>query len=246
MQPIDHKPIFLSIIIPVYNESERVTNLSRVIEFLQKVAFTTELIVVNDGSDDDTLRSLRRFKQQFPFRVISYPTNRGKGYALRRGMRHARGQWQLFMDIDLSVPLTTIKHLVSKLQRNVAPIVIGSRKMRRSNVLHRQPKMRELLGEIFTKISRYWLNTPVSDFTCGFKCFTAPVARKLFRLSQLNRWGLDSELLFLATKHDFAILELPVKWRNDTRTKVKFPQDIFHSIKELWLIRWIDWQGKYR
>ncbi len=222
--------ILLSVIIPLYNEQERVFHLKEVVRFLANQKFTSELIVVNDGSKDATLRRLEKMKIT-PVKLISYTNNRGKGYAIKKGMMAAKGEYRLFMDVDLSTPLSEIDKLVPML--GDSDVVIGTRKNKQANVLVRQQILRELMGRTFTWLSRTILGVKVSDFTCGFKCFSKLAAEKIFGKTRIERWGFDGEVLYLAKKYNLEIKEMPVTWINDNKTKVRFPQDIVRSFSEL-------------
>jgi dolichyl-phosphate beta-glucosyltransferase len=237
------KSIFLSVIVPVYNEEQRLANLSKVAAFLKKMSSKTELVVVNDGSTDTTLEMIKKLQKQYRFRIISYSPNRGKGYALRRGMLAAEGEYRLFMDVDLSVPLKTISLFVENLGQE--DIIIGTRRLKESQVLTHQPKLRERFGQIFTKLSQWWLDLEHSDFTCGFKCFTAEATERIFSQLHIERWGYDTELLFVAKQAGFTVKEIPVSWKNDERTKVKFPQDIIRSFLDLLEVRYHFRRGRY-
>ena len=238
------KRIYLSIIIPVYNEEKRLKCLRKVFSFLAKQEFLSEVVVVNDGSTDKTLINLRLLQTEFPLLLVTYRLNRGKGYAIKRGMLKARGKYRLFLDVDLSTPLKEFEKMVPFLKTH--EVIIGSRKMKGARLRKRQPIIRQTLGRVFTQLSRWILDVPVSDFTCGFKCFSAQSTRDIFSRVMVERWGFDTEVLFLAKKLGHSIKEIPVEWKNDIHTKVKFPQDIFSSLKELLTVRRNDAQGRYK
>ncbi len=225
------KGILLSVIIPVYNEAGRVHHLEHVAGFLKQQKYKSELVVVNDGSSDNTRYLLGKLARTWGFKVISYSKNRGKGWAIRTGMLAASGQFRLFTDVDLSTPIEEIEEVIRRLPQ--APVIIGTRKNGRAKVLVHQPKLRELLGKGFTFLSQVILGVKVSDFTCGFKCFSAPAAKDIFLRMKIERWGFDPEILYLAHKLKFKIKEIPVTWANDRQTKVRFPQDMISSFLEL-------------
>ncbi len=237
------KRIHLSIVIPVYNEEKRLKSLKKVFAFLERQEFGSELIVVNDGSTDKTQEKLRLLQGRYPLLLVTYRSNRGKGYAIRRGMLKARGRHRLFLDVDLSTPLKEFEKMVPFLE--TYEVIIGSRKMKGAKLRKRQPIIRQTLGRVFTQLSRWILNVPVSDFTCGFKCFSARSTRNIFSRAQINRWGFDSEILFLAKKMGHQIKEVPVEWKNDINTKVRFPHDIVNSLKELLEVRKNEILGRY-
>ncbi len=240
---------YLSIIIPVYNESSRIENLTAIATFLKTQKYKSEMVVVNDGSIDKTLTSIKKIISKIPkvqkvsVVVLTYKTNKGKGYAIKKGMLKAKGRYRLFMDIDLSTPLNSFRKFENHLVKY--PVIIGSRKMRGSHISIRQSRLRENLGKTFTKLSQLVLNVKVSDFTCGYKSFSDLAATEIFKRQKINRWGFDSEVLFLATKLGFVIKEVPVSWVNHPDSKVKFPQDLVSSLIELIKIRVNYFTNKY-
>ena len=234
---------FLSIIIPLYNESMRVHNLSIVSSFIKTKKSLTELIVVNDGSTDDTLIKLKSLKSKFNLKILSYLKNKGKGYAIKKGFLEAQGQYILFTDIDLSTPIEEIDKFIPFTKSY--DIIIATRKVAESKVVSRQLPLRENLGKVFTALSKIILNLNLSDFTCGFKLFSRKAGKEIFSKLTTNRWGFDSELLFIAKKKGFRIKEVGVQWKNDPSTKVKFPQDVFTSLIELIKVRINEAKGVY-
>lgn len=234
---------FLSVVVPVYNEKARLHNLNTIIDYFKNQNFSSEIIVVNDGSIDNTLELLKKINKHKEINIISYPKNRGKGFALKTGMLAANGKYRLFTDIDLSTPIEEFKLFYPLLKKT--DIIIATRKTVGATLLKRQPFLREMLGKCFTLISRKFLGVEVSDFTCGFKCFSDKSAQSIFSKLTVERWGFDSECMFLAKKYKFKVAEVPTRWQNDPSTKVKFPQDIFRSIRDLVNIRTNDVLGKY-
>lgn len=236
------KQLFLSVVIPLFNEEYRTKNIVSIINYLSAKHFTWELVLANDGSTDKTLRQIRRF-QNDKIKVLSYPHNRGKGYAVKSGMLMAVGKHRLFLDIDLATPISEFDKFIPLL--GTSDILIGTRKGKGSVILVHQPWLRETLGKCFTLISRLILGVSVSDFTCGFKCFTGMSAKKVFELSVISRWGFDSEILYLGKRNNLSILEVPIVWQNDSRTRVRFPQDLIRSFVELISIRINSLRGIY-
>lgn len=226
---------FLSIIIPLYNEVTRLKNLIKVYDFFESNNINYEIILVNDGSNDKTLSYLKKFPKKYKYQLVSYKVNMGKGYAIKEGMLTANGKFRLFTDIDLSTPIEEFNKFIPYL--NKYDLIIGSRKTKGSTLKKRQPLIRESLGKIFTLVSQTILNLETSDFTCGFKCFSQKAAIEIFNKQTVNRWGFDSEILFLAKKLRFKTKEVPVTWFDDPRSKVKFPQAIISSIADLIKIR---------
>lgn len=237
------KKITISLVIPVFNEAKRIHNLKKIEAYAHKRSYIKEIIVVDDGSTDETVKRMEDARQRNKITLISYKKNQGKGYAIRKGIMAARGSHVVFIDVDLSTPLTTIEKAIKKF--GSYDIVIGTRKSRLAHLEKRQPKLREWMGKGFTLLSQVVLGVRVTDFTCGFKCFTTESAKKIFSKQRIRRWSFDAEALFLAKKYGYEIGELPVTWKNDPHTKVRFPQDIFVSFYELILIVLSDRQNKY-
>lgn len=217
----------LSVIIPVFNEA---TRLPRALEICRQNP-GWEFIFVDDGSTDNTAQLIK----ESGFKLISYPKNQGKGFALKQGVKSASRLFILITDVDFSTPLSELPKLSRLIGKS--DIVIGSRKTQGSQIIKHQSVMREFLGRQFTNFTNLWLDINVSDVTCGFKLFKTPVAKKLFGLSKIKRWGYDAEILYLAIKYKFKIAEVPVVWQNDDRTKVTLFKDIFRSFADLLLIR---------
>lgn len=229
-----NKP-FLSVIIPLFNEERRLRNLTRIHQYLSRKKINHEIIVVNDGSTDKTIGKLKLLKNNFSFQVISYPSNKGKGHAIKTGVEKAKGKYRLFTDIDLSTPIEEMERFLPFLGKYA--VIIGSRRIKGAKLLKRQPFIREVLGKSFTRFSNFILKMDIADFTCGFKLFSEKAAKEIFRKQKIQRWGFDAEILYLAKKLGFSIKEVPVKWSNDSRSRVKFPQAIISSLIDLYKIK---------
>lgn len=234
---------FLSVIVPVYNESSRLKNIRTIFNYLTNQKYSSELIIVNDGSTDSTLLKLNKIAKQIPLKIISYHKNMGKGFALKKGFLNASGEYQLFMDIDLATPIEEFEKFKPCLGEN--DIIIATRKHEDAELLRRQSPLRENLGKGYTLLSQIILRVPISDFTCGFKCFSKKAARSIFIRQKIKRWGFDPEVLFIAKNLGFAIKEVPIRWKNDPRTKVKFPNDLINSFLDLAKIRYYHTKGYY-
>lgn len=235
--------IFLSIIIPLYNEQNRIDKLAKIYHFLNQQDFSYEVILINDGSYDNTLKMLKHLSKKVKFNLISYETNMGKGFAVKSGMLAAYGRYRLFTDVDLSTPIEELSKFFPYLREY--DLVIGSRKMRGANLKKRQSLIRENLGKGFTQLSKLVLELDISDFTCGFKCFSKKASKQIFSRQKIDRWGFDSEILFIAKKLGFSIKEIPISWSNDPQTRVRFPQDIIQSFSDLWRIRYHHFRKQY-
>jgi dolichyl-phosphate beta-glucosyltransferase len=234
---------YLSIIIPIYNEENRINSLNHIYHYLQNKGIDYEVILINDGSTDKTLVKAKKLYSKFKFELISYDQNKGKGFAIKTGMLSSKGQHTLFTDIDLSTPISEFNKFIPFL--NNYDVIIGSRKTKEAKLLRHQPIIRETLGKVFTSISKQVLRVDVSDFTCGFKYFSRGSAKEIFKRQTTHRWGFDSEILFIAKKLGYQIKEIPVVWKNNPNTKVRFPQDIITSLNDLITIRYNDLKNKY-
>ncbi len=201
------------------------------------------MIVVNDGSIDRTQAILLDMKRKSKFILITYKKNKGKGFAVKKGVSVAKGTHVTFMDVDLSTPPQTLDDLYKKIGN--ADVMIGTRKHTESILSRRQSFVRETMGKFFTALSRLVLDVGVSDFTCGFKCFTKESAKKIFKKQKIQKWAFDGELLFLAKKYNYSIVELPVVWNDVSGTKVRFPQDAIFSFIDLFRIRLNDLRERY-
>lgn len=241
---MDHPEPELSLVIPVFNERDRVRDgLGAVVRYVRGLPWPTEVLVVDDGSTDETV-SLAGEALGDCGRVLAEP-HRGKGGAVRAGMLAARGRYRIFFDVDLATPLESIGPCLDRL-RDGADIVIGSRRTAEARIEQHQGAVREWLGRGYSLLSRLATGVAVSDFTCGFKGFTAAAAQSVFRKQRVMNWAFDTEVLFIATRLGCRIHELPVRWRDDHRTKVRLGRDVLGSLRGLALIRFNHLLGRYR
>jgi len=238
--------VALSVIVPAYNEAERLpSTLSKIVEHLSTRPQTFEVIVVDDGSTDVTASIVEKYYQQSgKVRLIKNPGNRGKGYAVRNGMLHASGQYLIFSDSDLSTPVEDIDLLLSPLQRGY-DVVIGSRALRPEWIYPRQPLSRQLVGRIFNLCIRGVTFLEVHDSQCGFKGFRRDAAKMIFSRQKLTGFGFDVEIAYLARKYGFRLLEVPVHWSNNLASKVHPFRDGPLMFLDLLRILWNNWSGQY-
>lgn len=235
----------ISIIIPVFNEENRIRqNLETINSYAKSSKEPIEILVVDDGSTDQTPKILEEYKAKFGIKVITQTPNQGKGAAIRTGVSNATGEKILFTDIDLSVPIETLDSFNEAMTEDV-DIVIGSRENPDSKIEAAQSWLRETAGYSFTILTNAILQVGVSDFTCGFKLFKREAARKIFSHQQIKRWAFDAETMYLAKKYEFKIQEMPVTWRHNEGSKVKFPEALIDSMFGLFQIRLNDFLGKY-
>jgi glycosyltransferase involved in cell wall biosynthesis len=235
-----------SIVIPVYNESARVLKaLTSVVGCIRARGWDAEVLVVNDGSTDNTADVVRAFAQTAPeVRLIENPGNRGKGYSVRSGMLQARGDKVLFTDADLSAPIEEAERLFAAIRQG-ADIAIGSRWLQSDRQTQRQPLYRQFFGRCFNAVTRFIMRLPYADTQCGFKAFTRQAAQTVFQLQTIERWGFDPEILFIALKRDFWIIEVPVSWAHDERSRMSYLKDGFKMLQEISIVRWNALRGRY-
>lgn len=225
--------IFLSLVIPVYNEQKRISRgLNTALEYLMKQPLRWELIIVDDGSEDETHRIVQeRIRGMQGTKVVQHKRNLGKGAAIRSGMLVAKGKYVVFSDIDFSTPITELPKLLKTLKKN--EVAIGVRRHPQSKVKKHQPLIRESLGQVFTKLTN-WLVTPgIYDVTCGFKGFRSSAARKIFSHTKIDRWAFDAEVLYLARQFGFKIAQVPVVWSDNSNTKVNMARDGWQAFWDL-------------
>jgi len=236
-----------SIIIPAYNESERIrAGLDQVLDFVARQGWKAEIIVVNDGSRDQTADIVREYAARHPsVRLVENPGNRGKGYSVRNGMMSATAELRLFTDADLSAPIGEAPKLMSAL-RGGADVAIGSRWLESALQTERQSPFRQLAGRIFNLLLRVVLGLKYKDTQCGFKAFTRRAAEAIFPRQRIERWGFDPEILFLAKKYGLRSTEVPVRWAHDERSKISPLRDGTRMFGELLKVRWNDLRGHYQ
>jgi len=235
-----------SIVIPAYNESARLpATLAKVLAYVHAQGWDAEVIVVNDGSRDNTADIVREFAAKDPaLRLVENPGNRGKGYSVRNGMLSARGRVVLFSDADLSSPIEEAPKLFQALEQG-ADIAIGSRWLRAETQTQRQPLYRQVFGRVFNLMLRLTLGLNYKDTQCGFKAFKQRPAQTVFPLQRIDRWGFDPEILFLARKFGFKVQEVSVAWGHSGGTRINPLTDGTRMFLEMLRIRWYALTGKY-
>lgn len=235
----------LSVVIPAYNEADVIRQTVReVTAYLTALPRTHEILVVDDGSVDQTVPIVRELEARLPAVRLIQASHQGKGAAVKRGALEASGGLVLFMDADHSTRIEEVRRCLPLLEDG-CDVVIGSRKMPGAEVRVHQPPLREAMGRGFTWLTNRVLGTRVSDITCGFKGFRAEASAAIFRLQRIPGWGFDAEILFIARRLGYRITEVPVVWTNDASTQVRLAQDTVRSFVELFAIRAGAWRGWY-
>jgi dolichyl-phosphate beta-glucosyltransferase len=231
----------ISIVVPAYNEAGRLGgSLRTIVAYLNDQREASELIVVDDGSIDNTAEVAEQSMGDagaVATRVIRYEKNRGKGYAARTGLLAAQANIALFSDADLSTPITETPKLVDPIRRGKYDLTFGSRALDRRLIGVHQPWRREQGGRVFNLIVRLATGLPFWDTQCGFKAFRMNVCRPLIETAQIDRFGFDVELIYLAHLARLRLCEIPVRWDNDPASKVAVMRDSWRMVDEVRRIR---------
>lgn len=241
--------ISLSVVVPAFNEATRLrSTLPVLLEYLNQSETESELIVVDDGSRDNTAdvaREVLAGSDQVRTSVLSYQSNLGKGRAVRLGLLASRGDVALFSDADLSTPITETPKLVGPIERGECDVSIGSRALDRKLIGIHQPWRREQGGRIFNLVVRLATGLPFWDTQCGFKAFRMSVCRPIIEGAMIDRFGFDVELLYVAQRAGLQVKEIPVRWDHYEGSKVSVASDSFKMLAEVALIRQQARRGAY-
>jgi dolichyl-phosphate beta-glucosyltransferase len=236
---------YLSIIIPAYNEETRIVRtLSETFDYLDNQKYESEVIVVNDGSSDRTCEKALAFEGR-GLRLIENPGNRGKGYSVRNGMMQAKGEILLFYDADLATPTSEIIKVIGPIAEDRYDVVFGSRALNRSLIGTHQSMMREKIGQTFNLIQYLFTKLDFKDTQCGFKAFRLKAARSIFPLQRIDGFGFDPEILYIAQKQGWRLLETPVRWNHVDGSKINPIGASIEMLFEVISIRVNDLTGKY-
>ncbi len=228
--------ILLSIILPAHNETERLPDcIKKVSDFVEKSDFMVEVIIVENGSRDDTYKVAQSYAQHLPWLKVLKSEESGKGCAVRMGMLAAKGQYRFFADVDFSMPVEEIRLFIPPVLSDYA-VAIGSREAPGS-VRYNEPQFRHFTGRVFNWFVQLLTVRGLKDTQCGFKCFSADAAMKIFPLQQLNGWAFDVEILYIAQRNGLEIIEIPVHWYYDGDSKVSVLRDSIRMFQELLQIR---------
>ena len=236
--------IFLSVIIPAYNEERRLPlTMEQAFNFLQAQPYSYEVLIVENGSVDQTLALAQDFASQHPtFRVLQ--SGRGKGLAVQRGMQAAQGEFRFMCDADLSMPITEINRFLPPTLGEF-DLAIASREAHGA-VRYNEPLYRHLGGRLVNGMIRFLALPGLQDTQCGFKCFRAPVAEDLFHYQTLPGWSFDVELLYIAHLRGYRIVEIPIPWHYNPETKLSAVRDAWRMVRDILVIRKNARQGLYR
>ena len=245
------KHLSLSVVIPAYNEEQRIgSTLEGIARYLRSRGRSFEILVVDDGSQDRTGEITQEFgtrgDPEGRVRLLCNDRNRGKGYSVRRGMLETQGAYSLLTDADLSSPIEEISKLEREVIDGPCHIAFGSRDMEGSQIEVRQPWFRETSGKIFNRLVRLSTGLPYADTQCGFKLFNMSRCKDLFQKQTIDGFGFDVEILYMAHKWGLTLKEVPVVWRHVPGSRVRFAPDAFRMAWDLVGIRWKDFRGRYR
>lgn len=239
----------ISVVIPAYNESARIgVNLDRINEYFKQKKVDYEVLVVNDGSTDDTAEVVKRYHRHNPrIQLLSYEKNKGKGYAVKYGMERSRGEYKLFTDSDGSVSIYHLDMFLPYIENSESDIVIGSIEIGGHIVEEHSAKYRRFLGSLSKLLIRALATPGIYDSQRGFKLFSQQAAKDVFSRQTIDRWGFDVELLVIARAHGYRITELPVTWINPAGSLVDADRLAFiRTFKELLEIVMKSMMGYYR
>ena len=233
----------ITIVVPLFNARR---NVEKCLESLLRQNYENyEIILVNDGSSDNTASIIEQIVQMNPqAHLLDIPKNRGKGYAVKSGVLDAGGKYIVYTDADLAVPVHFISTCLKRLESGI-PMVIGSRHLPGSSFKVREVPLRQFLGEVFRRFALLSLGLRVSDITCGLKGLEREAAFKIFSRSKIDRWGYDAEIIFLAQKLGYTIGEIPVDWYHSFDSKVKICAASLKTFTEIFQIYYYYYANRY-
>lgn len=235
---------FLSLVIPAHNEEQRLPpSLQKIHDFISKQPYRSEVLVIENGSQDQTLETAKAFIPTMPYLRVLHEEARGKGLAVRRGMLEAKGAYRFICDADLSMPIEQVNRFLPPQRTNPA-VVIGSREVKGS-VRYNEPGYRHMIGRVFNSMVRLIALPGLQDTQCGFKCFRADVAKEVFQRQTMVGMSFDVEVLFIARQLGYSIDEVPIDWYFDPDSRVRLVNDSLRMFFDLVTIRRNARQGVY-
>ena len=236
----------LSVVIPAYNEQDRLpASLDRIDAYLRAQSIAAEIVVVDDGSTDKTAELAEEALRDRSGRVVSLTENRGKGAAVRRGVFESRGRWILMTDADLSAPIEEHLKLATTARNDDADIVIASRGLPDSQIEIKQAWVRQTMGKTFNVLIRGMTGLQFRDSQCGFKLMDRKRVLPLFEKMVIDRFAFDIELLYLAVRFGLTVREIPVVWRNEPDSRVHLFLDPINMLYDVARVRWRFRVGEY-
>ena len=239
----DNSP-FLSIIIPAYNEETRLPQtLPKVAEFVEAQTYVTEVLVVDDGSVDRTAEIVQEFAGNHPSIRLVRAEHGGKGHAVKIGMLQAQGEYQFLCDADLAMPITELPKFLPP-NIDSYEVAIGSREAEGA-VRYNEPVYRHVMGRVFNWLVKIMAVPGFEDTQCGFKCFHRSVSGDLFSQQTINGFGFDVEVLYIAQKRGYSIVEIPIHWYYQSESKVHPVRDTIRMFRDMMTVRRNDRQGRY-
>jgi len=232
----------LSIVIPAYKEEKRIKKtIEKIINYLKSSGIKFEIIVVDDCSKDNTIKVVKSLNKKII--ILKNKINRGKGYSVKKGIMHAKKEYVLFSDADLSTPIEELKKFDAFVPEY--DIIIASRNMPDSNITKKQPSLRTLLGKIFPILVNLLVIRGIKDTQCGFKLFKTKIAKKIVKLQTIDRFCFDAEILYIGKKKRLKIKEVGVRWENSEESKLRIHKDIPNMLMSLFKIMFNNLKGRY-
>ena len=240
---MDNSPV-LSLIIPAFNEGRRLPQtLPQIVNFVEAQSYSSEVIVVNNNSSDDTRSIAEEFATEFPFIHVLDEPAQGKGAAVRTGMLAAKGEYLFMADADLSMPIEEVNKFMPP-NIDDYDVAIASREVPGA-VRYNEPAYRHLMGRVFNLIVKVLAIPGFQDTQCGFKCFRRLAALDVLDSQSIDGWAFDVELLFIAQRRGYRIVEVPINWYYRSNSRISPIHDAINMVREVVRIRMNGWRGRY-